>query len=117
ERKYFDSGDYALSKAGKKEEVGQSHPSPDTIPHHLAPPNAAAPAVEAAVGAAPVGNPLLRRDQQLHQAPPQRLTKPGPINAQVGRSRLGSGPTSPLAQSARSAHPLAQDAAEEPSER
>ncbi|KAJ2412109.1 hypothetical protein GGI10_003884 [Coemansia sp. RSA 2530] len=34
ERKYFDSGDYAMSKAGKAvEAVGQQHPSPESIPH------------------------------------------------------------------------------------
>ncbi|KAI7897793.1 camp-regulated phosphoprotein/endosulfine conserved region-domain-containing protein [Cokeromyces recurvatus] len=34
ERKYFDSGDYALSKAGKEPvAIGSEHPSPDTIPH------------------------------------------------------------------------------------
>ncbi|CAG8683283.1 2530_t:CDS:2, partial [Funneliformis caledonium] len=34
ERKYFDSGDYALSKAGKTSgPVGVQHPSPETIPH------------------------------------------------------------------------------------
>ncbi|CAG8499781.1 361_t:CDS:2 [Scutellospora calospora] len=34
ERKYFDSGDYALSKAGKTQgPVGVQHPSPDNIPH------------------------------------------------------------------------------------
>ncbi|OZJ06794.1 hypothetical protein BZG36_00165 [Bifiguratus adelaidae] len=34
ERKYFDSGDYALSKAGKADRpVGSEHPSPQTIPH------------------------------------------------------------------------------------
>ncbi|KAI9224568.1 camp-regulated phosphoprotein/endosulfine conserved region-domain-containing protein, partial [Blastocladiella britannica] len=36
ERKYFDSGDYAMSKAGKggaETSVGTSHPTPDTIPH------------------------------------------------------------------------------------
>ncbi|KAG9304963.1 hypothetical protein G9A89_003132 [Geosiphon pyriformis] len=34
ERKYFDSGDYALSKAGKTQvPVGSEHPSPETIPH------------------------------------------------------------------------------------
>ncbi|CAG8460023.1 3766_t:CDS:2 [Ambispora gerdemannii] len=34
ERKYFDSGDYALSKAGKTQApVGSEHPSPETIPH------------------------------------------------------------------------------------
>ncbi|KAI8997646.1 camp-regulated phosphoprotein/endosulfine conserved region-domain-containing protein [Pilobolus umbonatus] len=34
ERKYFDSGDYALSKAGKEPlAIGSEHPSPETIPH------------------------------------------------------------------------------------
>ncbi|KAF2833597.1 hypothetical protein CC86DRAFT_365443 [Ophiobolus disseminans] len=42
ERKYFDSGDYALSKAGKAgdvgvTQVGREHPNPETIPH-IAPP-------------------------------------------------------------------------------
>jgi len=38
ERKYFDSGDYALSKAGKASDigvtqVGREHPVPEKIPH------------------------------------------------------------------------------------
>lgn len=38
ERKYFDSGDYALSKAGKASDVGvtqigREHPNPESIPH------------------------------------------------------------------------------------
>ncbi|KAF9971838.1 hypothetical protein BGZ65_010182 [Modicella reniformis] len=34
ERKYFDSGDYALSKAGKTTgPVGSQHPQPENIPH------------------------------------------------------------------------------------
>ncbi|CEG72038.1 hypothetical protein G6F70_005069 [Rhizopus microsporus] len=35
ERKYFDSGDYELTKAGKESitTIGSEHPSPDTIPH------------------------------------------------------------------------------------
>ncbi|KAJ5714304.1 uncharacterized protein N7483_011485 [Penicillium malachiteum] len=38
ERKYFDSGDYALSKAGKASDVGVTnigsrHPVPENIPH------------------------------------------------------------------------------------
>ncbi|KAK9478540.1 camp-regulated phosphoprotein/endosulfine conserved region-domain-containing protein [Lipomyces japonicus] len=38
ERKYFDSGDYALSKAGKAASagvtsVGSQHPVPENIPH------------------------------------------------------------------------------------
>lgn len=42
ERKYFDSGDYALSKAGKASDVGvtqigREHPVPEKIPH-VAPP-------------------------------------------------------------------------------
>ncbi|KAI9853290.1 MAG: hypothetical protein M1824_001457 [Vezdaea acicularis] len=42
ERKYFDSGDYAMSKAGKSSEVGMSglgtqHPLPENIPHLSSP--------------------------------------------------------------------------------
>ena len=35
ERKYFDSGDYALSKAGRapKQSVGTTIPNPDRVPH------------------------------------------------------------------------------------
>ena len=35
ERKYFDSGDYALSKAGRapKQSVGTTIPNPDIVPH------------------------------------------------------------------------------------
>ncbi|KAF2662207.1 Endosulfine-domain-containing protein [Lophiostoma macrostomum CBS 122681] len=38
ERKYFDSGDYALSKAGKASDIGvttigREHPVPEKIPH------------------------------------------------------------------------------------
>jgi hypothetical protein len=43
ERKYFDSGDYALSKAGKASDagvtsIGHEHPDPEKIPHHTGPP-------------------------------------------------------------------------------
>ncbi|KAL8691185.1 MAG: hypothetical protein Q9218_003535 [Villophora microphyllina] len=42
ERKFFDSGDYALSKAGKASEggvtsVGSEHPLPENIPHLTSP--------------------------------------------------------------------------------
>ncbi|KXT04138.1 hypothetical protein AC578_116 [Pseudocercospora eumusae] len=39
ERKYFDSGDYAMSKAGKSDSgslgggLGREHPTPENIPH------------------------------------------------------------------------------------
>ncbi|OJT11525.1 mRNA stability protein [Trametes pubescens] len=40
DRKYFDSGDYALSKAGKAPQntVGTAIPSPENIPHATSPP-------------------------------------------------------------------------------
>jgi hypothetical protein len=49
ERKYFDSGDYAMSKAGKGDSVdagsvGSQHPVPENIPH-LSSPNGMAAAV------------------------------------------------------------------------
>jgi len=42
ERKYFDSGDYALSKAGKASDagvtsIGSEHPVPEKIPHSTTP--------------------------------------------------------------------------------
>lgn len=44
ERKYFDSGDYAMSKAGKGDgvdagAVGSQHPVPENIPHLSSPIN------------------------------------------------------------------------------
>jgi hypothetical protein len=35
DRKYFDSGDYAMSQAGKgsSKDVGSDHPSAELIPH------------------------------------------------------------------------------------
>jgi len=44
ERKYFDSGDYALSKAGKASDagvttIGREHPVPENIPHSSTPHN------------------------------------------------------------------------------
>lgn len=47
ERKYFDSGDYALSKAGKAGSVdtgsvGSQHPLPENIPHLTSPSMSAA---------------------------------------------------------------------------
>lgn len=37
DRKFFDSGDYAMSKAGKasSKDVGTHHPSPERIPHSI----------------------------------------------------------------------------------
>lgn len=53
QRKFFDSGDYAMSKAGKKQElpgdVGCEHPVPERIPHRSA--------LLAAHGSSPVRRP------------------------------------------------------------
>jgi hypothetical protein len=39
DRKFFDSGDYALNKAGKDiTQIGSEHPVPEIIPHHTSPP-------------------------------------------------------------------------------
>jgi len=36
-RKYFDSGDYALAKAGQADGTGTQHPQPESIPHVTSP--------------------------------------------------------------------------------
>ena len=36
ERKYFDSGDYVLSKSGSSSTVGRLHPSPEGLPNRSA---------------------------------------------------------------------------------
>ena len=75
ERKYFDSGDYALSKAGKAGSVdtgsvGSEHPLPENIPH-LSSPNVG----NAAQGGSGNGN-------QLHGVAGHSLT--GSISGQSG---------------------------------
>ncbi|KAJ2082004.1 hypothetical protein H4R24_001920 [Coemansia sp. RSA 988] len=145
DRKYFDSGDYALSKAGKegkegKVEVGVKHPLPDSIPHPKTSDAGAIPQFVSVAGStstpaqstisntdqqllsselraqplvSPVAakqnaapqNPLLRSNQPRRSAPGGNML----INPNVGRSRLGAGPTSPLAQARRPVHSLAQE--------
>ncbi|KAJ1921180.1 hypothetical protein H4219_000778 [Mycoemilia scoparia] len=49
-RKFFDSGDYAMSKAGKSvDTVGEKHPSPENIPHQV-------------LGKSPASSPVARPD-------------------------------------------------------
>ncbi|KAF2127334.1 Endosulfine-domain-containing protein, partial [Dothidotthia symphoricarpi CBS 119687] len=75
ERKYFDSGDYALSKAGKASdagvtEVGREHPNPEKIPHMAAPPT---PTGQVGTPQELVGSPakegisFLHRESSLHR--------------------------------------------------
>ncbi|KAJ9137802.1 hypothetical protein NKR19_g8068 [Coniochaeta hoffmannii] len=78
ERKYFDSGDYALSKAGKADSVdtgsvGSEHPVPENIPHLSSPVGAANGGGGGVVGGgigAGLGTPLLapHHVHQAHQA-------------------------------------------------
>ncbi|KAJ1799635.1 hypothetical protein LPJ77_006272 [Coemansia sp. RSA 2523] len=87
ERKYFDSGDYAMNKAGKggMESVGKEHPSPDAIPHHV--PN------EVPAGTAPAVpgkalNPLLQKTKPAVTIPasvPGQSPMAGPISPMGAR--------------------------------
>lgn len=56
ERKYFDSGDYALSKAGKTapQSVGTAIPSPENIPHASPPTNGVQPLAVSPTNTSPV---------------------------------------------------------------
>ncbi|KAF9344579.1 hypothetical protein BGZ80_002094 [Entomortierella chlamydospora] len=59
ERKYFDSGDYALSKAGKTSTpVGSQHPQPENIPH-----STPAPALHHHLGSPPI-----KESSLMHEA-------------------------------------------------
>ncbi|KAF8545077.1 camp-regulated phosphoprotein/endosulfine conserved region-domain-containing protein, partial [Trichophaea hybrida] len=68
ERKYFDSGDYALSKAGKASDVGvtnigSQHPLPENIPH---------------INASETGSPV-KETSHLHSSP---MASEQPISAE-----------------------------------
>ncbi|RPA95140.1 Endosulfine-domain-containing protein, partial [Choiromyces venosus 120613-1] len=73
ERKYFDSGDYALSKAGKASDVGvtnigSQHPLPENIPHHTA---AGTPTGSSGNSGSPVKeSPLLHAKSPMGSQPP-----------------------------------------------
>ncbi|KAI3393714.1 hypothetical protein diail_3809 [Diaporthe ilicicola] len=75
ERKYFDSGDYAMSKAGKGDgvdtgTVGSQHPVPENIPH-----NSGGGSSNGVGGAAPAG-----------------LTKSGSISSASGVGMMAGSP-------------------------
>jgi len=66
ERKYFDSGDYALSKAGKASDIGvtnigSQHPLPENIPHIHSTPTPGSKAGD-------VGSPI-KEHTHLHSSP------------------------------------------------
>lgn len=87
ERKYFDSGDYALSKAGKAGDtgvtsIGTEHPNAENIPH-----------------ASPLNHTLSRSDSITSASPPSHSNSPSIASAYSNNPLAavgagdGSGPT------------------------
>ncbi|KAG0054985.1 hypothetical protein BGZ83_009859 [Gryganskiella cystojenkinii] len=71
ERKYFDSGDYALQKAGKTSTpVGSQHPQPENIPHS----NPVAP--NAAHGSPPVKESSLVHESDIPEGTTPNVSQP-----------------------------------------
>ncbi|KNE59594.1 hypothetical protein AMAG_18211 [Allomyces macrogynus ATCC 38327] len=72
ERKYFDSGDYAMSKAGKSSPstVGSAHPTPDMIPHSH--PATSGPDIGRATGRDAAGARRPPRSRRLSRRPRRR---------------------------------------------
>lgn len=68
DRKYFDSGDYAMSKAGKGDgvdagAVGSQHPVPENIPHLSSPVNGSGNGASGSLPSGPGGIPKLNAAQ------------------------------------------------------
>jgi len=87
ERKFFDSGDYALSKAGKSSphSVGTAIPSPETIPHVKSP--------DTSVVGTPHSPSVVPTGSQPMASPVPIVS---PVNTNVSSPPLGSSPTSGL---------------------
>ncbi|KAH9810036.1 mRNA stability protein [Teratosphaeria destructans] len=86
ERKYFDSGDYAMSKAGKSDAglvggLGREHPSPDSIPHLSQQQSQGGPASPALGAGAPIGTPTLHPTASHGQS---SSPDPGEIASKIG---------------------------------
>ncbi|CAO1625711.1 unnamed protein product [Sympodiomycopsis kandeliae] len=80
ERKYFDSGDYALSKAGKQSQqaVGTAIPNPETIPH--ASTVSSSPGVPAPVGVSPNGYHHHQYQQPQNRGSPPSSSPPSSLS-------------------------------------
>ncbi|CZR60425.1 related to cAMP-regulated phosphoprotein family protein Igo1, putative [Phialocephala subalpina] len=102
ERKYFDSGDYALSKAGKASSVdtgsvGSQHPLPENIPH-LSSPGVG----NASQGGSGNGNILLGGPAGLQSGSPvkessflNRETSVDEVDEKENKEKGGNGSVSP----------------------
>ncbi|WFD25958.1 hypothetical protein MNAN1_000931 [Malassezia nana] len=100
ERKYFDSGDYALSKAGRapKQSVGTTIPNPEMVPH----------------AAATTGSPHLGPAVQPMSGPLSPSTPGAPLGlsrSPSGSHRLSTSGGSFTDSGSRSSFPVATGAA------
>ncbi|KAF3058341.1 hypothetical protein GL218_05804 [Daldinia childiae] len=93
ERKYFDSGDYAMSKAGKGDSVdtgsvGSQHPVPENIPH-LTSPNGQNAAASSLISTTPAYTPTPANRSPPPAAPSRRAAsstaRPAPTRTMLLR--------------------------------
>ncbi|KAJ1797325.1 hypothetical protein LPJ59_003216 [Coemansia sp. RSA 2399] len=100
ERKYFDSGDYALSKAGNKEVevVGQDHPSPTSIPHYVSSPAAEQQPLAKSLSDA-VGTPIVDTD-----SPTSTMVNPSCLATESNANTI-TPPPEALKDEAQKTHP------------
>ncbi|KAJ3023394.1 UNVERIFIED_CONTAM: hypothetical protein HDU68_008629 [Siphonaria sp. JEL0065] len=96
DRKYFDSGDYALSQAGKSspKDVGSQHPSPERIPHSN-------PATkETAVPAGKESSLVHEANGAVDGAPHSNKRKETPSDGSSDAKRVRTGPAAAAAAAA-----------------
>ncbi|KAH8670851.1 camp-regulated phosphoprotein family protein Igo1 [Xylariales sp. PMI_506] len=104
ERKYFDSGDYAMSKSGKGDSidtgaVGSQHPVPENIPHLSSPNGSSASGLgngavvhhHGSLGGAQAGSPVkessfLHRETSADDAEEKKENVPAPANGDTGHA-------------------------------
>ncbi|KAL7009048.1 hypothetical protein EMMF5_001245 [Cystobasidiomycetes sp. EMM_F5] len=96
ERKYFDSGDHALAKAGKvsMSSLGKERPTPDAIPHASPTPvsSVTSPTSATGSGSPPTGTPLGTPMGSIPFG-----SSVNPVGTPAGSIPIGGGQTSPSA--------------------
>ncbi|KAL6810861.1 Endosulfine domain-containing protein [Trichoderma sp. SZMC 28013] len=124
DRKYFDSGDYAMSKAGKGDgvdagAVGSQHPVPENIPHLTSPtnggPNAPGHTHRGSIPGIQAGSPVkegsflnretsaegqvtLSGDEKKDQDQPAEGVEAKPVVAGITSAPIAAGEAMPLRQ-------------------
>jgi len=117
ERKYFDSGDYALSKAGKASDtgmtsIGTEHPKADDIPHMspLTQTVSRYESMSASPGSTP--NPMATSPDGMPVLPPAGIHR-GSINGMPGGGLPGATSRSPAKESSYLARTASVDESED----